>query len=161
MVCTITSTGEEILQDCKNEYEPPLADIKEKLREIIWGLYCNGYDSFYLNCEYGIPLWSAEIICALKKYNDIELNIVMPYEEQANDWYEDQRERYFSVHSLADDVYMLTKQYYDDCYDDTEEYMIDQSDLLLVFGCKQTGDFLHSIKYARENDVECMYIKIF
>ena len=141
-------------------YEPPLADIKEKLREIIWGLYCNGYDSFYLNCEYGIPLWSAEIICALKKYNDIELNIVMPYEEQANDWYEDQRERYFSVHSLADDVYMLTKQYYDDCYDDTEEYMIDQSDLLLVFGFKNSGDFLHGIKYAREKEVECQYLKI-
>ena len=55
-VCTIISTGEEIMQNCKNEYEPPLADIKGKLREIIWGLYCNGYDSFYLNCEYGIPL---------------------------------------------------------------------------------------------------------
>ena len=57
MICTITSTGEEILQGYKNEYEPPLADIKGKLREIIWSLYCNGYDSFYLNCEYGIPLW--------------------------------------------------------------------------------------------------------
>ena len=160
MICTITSTGEEILQDCKNEYELPLADIKEKLRETIWGLYCNGYDSFYLNCEYGIPLWTAEIICALKKYNTIELNVVMPYEEQAKDWYEDQRERYFSVHSLADNVHMLNTQYYDGCYDDTEEYMIDQSDLLLVFGYKNSGDFLHSIKYAREEDVESLYIKI-
>ena len=160
MVCTIISTGEELMQNCKNEYEPPLADIKGKLREIIWGLYCNGYDSFYLNCEYGIPLWSAEIICALKKYNDIKLNIAMPYEEQANDWYEDQRERYFSVHSLADDVHMLNTQFYEKCYDEADEYMIDQSDLLLVFGIKNSGDFLHSIKYARKNHVECMYLKI-
>ena len=160
MICTIISTGEELMQDCKNEYEPLLTDIKEKLREIIWGLYCNGYDRFYLNCEYGIPLWSAEIISALKKYNNIELHIAMPYEEQAKDWYDDQRERYFNVHALSDDVHMLEKQYYDGCYDDAEEYMIDQSDLLLVFGCKQSGDFLHSIKYAKENDVECMYFKI-
>ena len=156
----MTSTGEEILQDCKNEYEPPLADIKEKLREIIWGLYCNGYDSFYLNCEYGIPLWAGESICALKKYNDIKLNIVMPHEEQAKDWYDDQRERYFSVHSLADDVYMLNTRFYEGCYDEADEYMIDQSDLLLVFGFKNSGDFLHSIKYARGKDVDCQYLKI-
>lgn len=160
MVCTLTSTGEELMQDCKNEQEPPLTDIKAKLREIIWGLYCNGYDSFYLNCEYGIPLWAAEIICALKKYNNIELNIVMPYENQSKDWYEDQRDGYFIIHNLADDVYMLEKQYYEGCYNDTDECMIDQSDLLLVLGYKNSGDFLHSIKYAKENDVECMYLKI-
>ena len=32
-----------------------------------------------MNCEYGVPLWSAEIIIALQMYNDIELNIAMPY----------------------------------------------------------------------------------
>ena len=84
----------------------------------------------------------------------------MPYEEQANDWYEDQRERYFSVHSLADDVYMLNTQFYEGCYDEADEYMIDQSDLLLVFGFKNSGDFLHGIKYAREKEVECQYLKI-
>ena len=84
----------------------------------------------------------------------------MPYEEQAKDWYENQRDRYFSVHDLADDVYMLEKQYYEDCYDDANEYMIDQSDLLLVFGCKNSGDFLHNVKYAKENGIECMYLKI-
>lgn len=38
-------------------------------------MYCNGYDTFQVNCEYGIPLWTAEIITALKMYNSIFLDI--------------------------------------------------------------------------------------
>lgn len=80
MNCTIVTTGEELLLECKNENEKPYPAIKVRLRNAIWELYCKGVDSFYLNCEYGVPLWAAEIICALKMYNDIELHIVMPYE---------------------------------------------------------------------------------
>lgn len=83
MTCTIISAGEELLLDNKNEHEPPYPMIKEKLRELIWELYCKGYHCFYVNCEYGVPLWTAEIIAALKMYNDITLNIVLPYEEQS------------------------------------------------------------------------------
>lgn len=46
MTCTIISTGEELLAENKNENEPPNPMMKGKLRELIWGLYCQGYDSF-------------------------------------------------------------------------------------------------------------------
>lgn len=134
MVCTIVSDGSELLLKCKNEKEKPYPEIKERLREIIWSLYRKGYDTFYLNGEYGVPLWSAEIICAMKMYSDIELNIVMPYEEQASDWCEEHRDRYFKVHSKADDVIMANTQYCGDCYAEADDIMLDESDLLAVFG---------------------------
>ena len=95
MTCTIISTGEELNLICKNENELPYPEIKAKLREKIWELYCKGYDSFWINCEYGVPLWCGEIITALAMYNDIELNIAMPYEEQSTNWVEGHRERFF------------------------------------------------------------------
>lgn len=86
MKCTISTSGEEMLLKCKNEYEMSYIKIKHKLRENIWYLYCEGYDEFYLNCEYGVPLWAAEIICTLKMYNNIKLHVVIPHENQCINW---------------------------------------------------------------------------
>lgn len=155
MVCTIISDGEELLHQCKNENEKPYPEIKKRLREIIWSLYQSGFDIFYLNCEYGVPLWAAEIICALKIYNDMELHIVTPYEEQAVNWCEEHRERYFKVHSKADSVVMASTQYCDNCYEYADNIMIDESDLLAVFGEK--GKRPHAEKYAEENNVKIIY----
>ena len=69
-----------------NEYEQPYIRIKDELRDTIWRLFCEGYTEFYSNCEYGVSLWAAETVIALKLYNDIKHHIVMPYEEQATQW---------------------------------------------------------------------------
>lgn len=42
MICTILSNGEE--------HKTAFQTIREKLREIIWQLYCEGYNEFYANC---------------------------------------------------------------------------------------------------------------
>lgn len=148
MTCTIISSGKEI-QQSQNENEPPYPQIKEKLRKKIWELYCDGYNSFYLNCEYGISLWSAEIICELKEDNDISLHIVIPYENQPLKWTEENRDRYYNVHSQSDDVHMIGTHYYDGCYDDADEYMTARSDLLLVYS--EEYDFSNAKKnpYAK------------
>ena len=45
MTCAIISTEEEKDFICKNKFEPPYTEIKTKLREKIWQLYCCGYNS--------------------------------------------------------------------------------------------------------------------
>ena len=156
MTCTITSTGEELNLICKNENEPPYPEIKAKLREKIWNLYCKGYDSFWLNCEYGVPLWCGEIITALALYNDIELNIAMPYEEQSTNWVEEQRDRFFAVHADSDHVELISNQYTEDCYELADEYMIDESDLVIIVG--EAGRKCYAKKYADSVGVKCEFL---
>ncbi len=147
MTCTIVSTGEELNIVCKNELEPPYPEIKAKLRDKIWELYCKGYDTFWVNCEYGVPLWCAEIIIALQMYNDIELNIAMPYEEQSTNWVEEYRERLFAIHAASDRVEIISNRYSEDCYDLADEHMIDDSELLLVVG--RNADECYGTRYAK------------
>ena len=64
MVCTIVSDKLEV----NFIYKKHTQDIKKKITEMVWKMYCKGYDTFQVNCEYGIPLWTAEIITALKMY---------------------------------------------------------------------------------------------
>ena len=158
MVCTIVTTGEELKLVCKNEYEPPYPQLKAKLREKIWALFCQGYDRFFVNCEYGVPLWAAEIICALKMYNDIELYIAMPNEEQSVNWPESFRDRYFSAHEASDEVIAINNAYCDSCYDEADEYMIEHSDTVLV--CGDYNENLYSVRLAKESGINCDFFKL-
>ena len=158
MTCTIISTGEELNLICKNENEPPYLEIKAKLREKIWNLYCKGYDIFWLNCEYGVPLWCGEIITALAMYNDIELNISMPYEEQSTNWVEEHRDRFFAVHAASDHVELISNQYTENCYELADEYMIDESDLVVIVGSPDQNDSLR--KYAESIGVKVEYFPL-
>ena len=131
MTCAIISKS-SVNVGTFNEYEPPYSKIKEELRDTIWKLFCLGYTEFYSNCEYGIPLWAAEIVIALKMYNDIKLHIVMPYEEQAKNWSEEYRDRYFTIHEKADTVELLSYHYYDGCYEAANKEMTSRSDSVIL-----------------------------
>ncbi len=153
MTCTIISTGEELLADNKNEYEPLYLRIKAELYMLIGGLCSQGYDSFYCNCEYGIPLWAAEIIGSLKQLRDnIQLYIVTPYEEQAVQWTEEHRDRWFRVHERADSVILAGTQYHPDCYSQADRMMIEKSDLLVI--CGKEDNLPDAVKYAEAQGVE-------
>ncbi len=62
MICTITANGSEL------ELKESLRDAAIiKTQKAICCLIADGYTEFYINCEYGAPLWAAEFICSLKK----------------------------------------------------------------------------------------------
>ncbi len=130
MVCTIVSDKLEV----NFIYKKHTQDIKKKITEMVWKMYCKGYDTFQVNCEYGIPLWTAEIITALKMYNAIFLDIFVPYEEQCKDWSEDKRNRYYECHKNADSVAIVNTHYSKECYKITEEIMISKSDIVISYG---------------------------
>lgn len=141
----------------KNEHEEPYISIKHRLREIIWHEFCSGTTDFYVNCEYGIPFWSAEIICALKIYNDIRLHLVIPYEEQALNWTEEQRERYYFLHEHCDSVTFASRGFEPDCYETADRIMAEKSDKVLIFGNPE--DRLYIAGYAVENGIGIRFFR--
>lgn len=158
MTCTIISNGHEIDGVCKNEHEEPLITIKHRLREIIWQLYCNGYNEFFVNCNYGIPLWSAEIITALKIYNEITLNIVVPFEEQCRNWDENNRDRYYTVHEKADNIEFACYKFEVDCEEIADKIMLDNSDFIVIFGKHE--DKLYAEDYSIKNNIKFTIIPL-
>ena len=159
MVCTIISAGDELLLRNKNEYEKPYPMIKDKLQDMIWGLYRKGYDTFCMNCEYGIPLWSAEFICLQKAAgNPIMLNLFTPYEEQSVEWVESHRVRFFNVHALSDESILVNTQYTSDSYQEANERMVDESDLLII--CGKKGSMPEIEKYATQQSVQVYYYPV-
>lgn len=148
-MCAIISDKSKLDTECKNEYENPLADVKDSLTELIWEYYRNGAAEFYINGEYGIPLWAGEIICSMKKYCDIRLNIVIPCEEQCRNWQEELRDRYYLVNCQSDYVSMAGFDADERGYEFADEVIIDSSDTVIIFGKNPKNT--HAYSYAAEN----------
>lgn len=146
MICCIISDGYELNSICRNEHETPILKVKNKLRDAVYQLYHEGYDEFYTNCEYGVPLWTAEIIIGLKLYNNISLNIVVPFEEQCQNWAEHDRDRYYTIHQKADNIIFACSEYESDCFVIANEIMMDLSELIVISGNNEALE-----RYARDN----------
>lgn len=158
MICTILSTGAELQTPCRNEQEPPMLHCREHLFELIQRLCLQGYDTFQVDAEYGVPLWAAEFVLALKEFNPIRLHIFTPYEEQTTNWSEDLRDRYFSVHAKADDVRLLQSQFSEDCYERAAKHMTNQSDLLVI--CGAAGSLPETAAFAEQSGVKVAYLTL-
>ncbi|MBR1554107.1 MAG: DUF1273 family protein [Oscillospiraceae bacterium] len=155
MTCTIVTNGKELQSPCQNEEEKPVLAIRQKLLGGLETLIYDGYDEFWFNCEYGVPLWAAEMLSELKKDYALKLHIAVPYEEQTTNWTENQRDRYFRLHQLADSVKLIHHQWCNNCYEDAEKYMLEHSDLLYVFGSQK--DNLSAVRMAEAMKISVLF----
>ncbi len=157
MTCTITSQGFELLlaMDLVSPERFPknaLSVLKCNLLEILWSLIQKGYTDFYTNAEYGIPLWTAEMICALKMYHkDLHLYLVIPYEEHYTAWKPEIREKYLRIRSQADGFAYADITQSPKSIEKANRIMCDSSDLLVIFGTRSTNQSM--VSYAGMQDV--------
>lgn len=156
MTCTIVSNQKECSWECKNENELIYTAAKLKIIETLQKMHHMGYTDYYVNCEYGIPLWTAEAICAFKLYQNISLHLVIPYEEQCRNWHREHIERYYAVHEKADSVTFASIQYNHMCYETADMQMIDKSDAVLLFA--SPDDRLFAMGYAKSVHKKILYV---
>ncbi len=131
--CLICGTSALELPFGYDEEDELCVEIKLKIAEVVAQLVASGVTDFITDCEYGIPMWGAEIVLAQKIFNpQITLKVYMPHEEQAVKWAPDWRERYFSIHEKADDVVIFNN--YEKCL----EVMCDKANVLIYVGNDET-----------------------
>lgn len=156
MICTIISSGRESSIKCRCEDSKPYTSIKKKLKDIIIQSYCEGYNEFFVNCEYGIPLWTAEIICEMKRSVEIKLRVVAPHEEHCRGWNDERRDRYYAVQVQADSFEYACADYSPDCYAAADELMLEKCDRLIIFG--KRSDKPYSAEYAKQRKIPTRFI---
>lgn len=143
MICTIASSGEEVFL---GENEQKI--LKQRIALILLYLQKQGYQDFFVNCNYGIPLWTAELICTLKEQLPIKLHIVAPHEEQCSHWFETHRNRYMAVHEKADTIKFVSHPDEPDSYQSADEYMAERSELVLIYEAQDS--MLYIEEYAND-----------
>ena len=155
MICTILSDGSELTGAWQNEEEQPTLTVRTRLFTLLQTLLAQGYEEFWLNCEYGVPLWAAEFLLRLRDGNPISVRITIPFEEQSTHWSEEIRDRYFAVHEQADSAVLIGTHFTEDSYAAAGQYKLDRSDALVI--CGADGSLPDAAVYATGQQTKVMY----
>lgn len=142
------------------ETEDEMKNLKFRLWEEIDTAIQHGVDTFYVGACYGWDLLCADIVVQRKrviKMNDpkkIKLIAVIPYEEQAKRWKESDRELYYSILPMCDDVVTLNTHYRQGCYHERNRYMVDRCSKMICYYDGGTGGTAYTVNYAKRNGLE-------
>lgn len=127
--CLIYGIPVENLPFGYDENDELCITVKLKIAQLTAQLVSSGITHFVTDCEFGIPMWGAEIVLAQKIYDpEITLTVYIPHEEQAVKWTPNWRNRYFSIHAKADNVLILNDRRL--CID----RLCDEADILIYVG---------------------------
>jgi Uncharacterized protein conserved in bacteria len=84
----------------------------------------------------------------------IKLVAVVPFEEQAARWNEQDRNKYFNILPKCDDVITLNKQYKAGCYHERNRYMVDNSSKLICYYNGSAGGTGYTVEYAEKQSIQ-------
>ena len=85
-----------------DEEDESCTAMKLQLLNAITTLRTEGVEKFSVVLDSGFGLYAAEMIIGLQEIDPgIEMDLYIPFEEQANKWSPELRERYFAVHEHA------------------------------------------------------------
>lgn len=150
MLCSILSTGFEKYSQ-RDKYQKSLSGIVELL-------YFKGGRDFLLPAAPGIPLWTGEIICEMKKYLNIGLRLYLPFEEATIGWPPKERNEFYAVREQADSLVFLNRKRSEGSFYECEKALADVCDILVLIDGDIASPCDRSIvKYARENKITLLH----
>lgn len=148
----------------RNENLPQTSEGMQNLKTQIWNevekAIEDGVDTFYFGGCRGFDLICAEIVSRRKrviKMSDpkrIALICVVPFEEQAARWRESDREMYYNILPLSDEVITLNTHYKQGCYHERNRYMVDNSSRVICYYDGGTGGTAYTVNYAKQHNLQ-------
>ena len=125
--------------------------FKNVMFSIIEKAIINGYTYFISGMALGIDMICAEIVLELKKkYKNVMLECAIPCLNQENKWSIAQQERYRKILHKADIVHYVSKEEYSNtCMNDRNNYMVEQSDVVIAVWNGRPNRTGNTVKIAK------------
>lgn len=154
---------DNVLKCCFTGYRPQKFSFKmslsdsnyvifeNKLTEWIIKLINEDCRIFYTGMAMGFDIIAAENVALLKKARPelgIKLICVIPFSGQEKGFNSFWMEKYNYIMSQADEMILLSDDYYSGCYQVRNKYMVDNSDCVLTWYDGKKGGTRNTIDYA-------------
>ena len=126
-------------------------NLKEIMKFVIEKLFYQGYSNYICGFEQGADICFAESLFEMKAIHPtLRLESMIPYENQAAEWSEFERERYYDLLEKCDKETLLYTQYKKGCVSERNEIMISNSDILIAVFDDKLSLTMQSICYAKK-----------
>lgn len=119
-----------------------------------------GYDTFISGMAIGFDMICAELILEIKKDYPIRLVCALPCRTQPNPWKPEYQVRYFKILEQADAVHCLQENYSDTCMHIRNQFMINNSSLVIALYNGLPGGTASTISYAKRQGLTAEIIKV-
>lgn len=144
-----------------NENDERCIKLKAELNARLEGIYEAGYRHFICGMAIGCDFYFAAAVIALReKHPDVTLEAAVPCGDQPDRWNSKLRARYNELIDQCNEVNVLQINYTPDCMLKRNEYIVDNSSLLLACYDGRPGGTMKTLLYAGRNDVKTIIIDI-
>lgn len=127
------------------------AKVKEKLTEVVRALAENGYTSFITGGALGFDMLAARCVYDLKtEFPHIKLIIAVPCRNQSRYWTAAEQNAYDNMLSAADEIVLLSEEYYRGCMQKRNRYIVDNSTVCVYYKYKEFGGASYTVDYAEK-----------
>lgn len=145
-------------------YDETAADciaLKTKIFDAVEAVHHSGVRHFICGMANGCDMYFGEAVVRLRRDNpDITLEAAIPFEGQADKWGEALRLRYRRLLDECDYETLVAKVYTPTCMKRRNEYMVDNSSVLIAAFDGKSGGTLNTLIYAMRNDVEVIQLEV-
>ena len=143
-----------------NERDPWCMLLKKRLYDVAEALYVSGIRHYICGMAQGSDMYFCEAVFKLRsEKGDITVEAAIPCEGQADSWDEESRNRYFKMVSECDYETLVNLKYTKDCMLERNNYMVDNSSVLVTVFDGKFGGTMHTVNYARKKGLEIIKIK--
>ena len=134
--------------------------LKEVLADAAERIHLSGMRHFLCGMARGSDMYFCEAIIALRaKYPEITLEAAIPFERQAHNWPEADRNRYNDLIEKCDFLTCISRKYTKFCMHQRNRYMVDNSSVLLSVFDGMPGGTNNTITYATRSGLKVIIIK--
>ena len=148
--CAFTGYRPQKMPWAFDESNQQCVQFKAMLRATIETLIEQGYTHFLSGGAMGMDMYAAEMVLDLRsQYPQITLEMVSPYDQQAEKWIPDLRARHDRLFDQADVVTAVSHEYTKGCMFKRNRYLVVNADLLLAAYDGQPGGTKMTIDIAK------------
>ena len=160
--CCFTGHRSQSLPFKSNEMDKRCVELRLKLKAEIERLITEeNVTHFISGMALGVDQICAELVLELKKqYPRITLECAIPCEEQAVNWTEPQRDRYFGIIERCDKETMIQHHYDKDCMMKRNRYMVNASQIVLAVWSGKPSGTGNTVRYAQEQGKTVIVIPV-
>ncbi|HIS29706.1 MAG TPA: DUF1273 domain-containing protein [Candidatus Avamphibacillus intestinigallinarum] len=137
-----------------NEEDERIIFIKKAIEKKLLQLIDEGLEWVLISGQYGVELWSGEVVLALKEQGyELKLGVIPPFEQQESRWPEPVQLKYHNVMAAADFSKPLFKGEYKGAFQFSQKnkWLVDKTDgCLMLLDEENHGSVRYFYEIAQE-----------
>ncbi len=141
--CSVT--GHRIME--KNIERVPLKETFLKL------IKEGGYNTFLIGMALGFDTLCFQVLEKIRESEKIKLIACVPCKSQSEKFTFVQKEEYDRMIESADEVVLISEEYTEDCMRKRNEFLVDNSSVIVSYLRREFGGTKQTVSYARKKGI--------